>query len=543
MRRSLPPDPIPWPQVQGFVSSLANLTGLRLSVVVPDPAVAPGIEEMFVAGDLGCGGAFRATAEGRKRCRASQATMAEEGLGGKGPAFGLCHARMGQLAVPVRSEGKTIFLLCACGALVSALSEEHKDHLRQEAEETGVRDRRELLRAVGRQEVYSRSRLMRLGEFVRDQLEEKMAISVSLEETTELFLRKYEELMFLYAISENLTPDMEYGKVLSVILDKGLQKLGARSGLFLLVGTEGDDRPYALTAYGDPLLPQAGRIPPAFGEFLAGVQGPQLVERPESLGLPAGKGSLLVYPFRVKNYQTGFLVIAPVPRGRFGEEEQRFLTALANQAATVLHNVHLYREISDLLFSTLEALSSVIDAKDPYTRGHSIRVAEHAVLTARNLGYGPKVLTRMKVAGLLHDFGKVVVSSQILDKSSSLSAGEREDMARHVVVGAQILAKFKAFVDIVPAVRHHHERWDGGGYPDGLAGENIPLQGRIIAVADAFDAMVSSRPYRTRVAEEEAVRELVKNAGTQFDPAVVKAFVETLQARDHGKGKAQAPGR
>jgi putative nucleotidyltransferase with HDIG domain len=523
--RPTPFDMVPWAQVQEFLAGLSTLVGLRTAIV---PA-GSGDEESWTAGLAPACNVIRGNG-GERLCRDSHRRIIRDATAAGGPVFDLCHARFGQVAVPVEAPGDRggppCAIVCVCGALLHGLSQEHRDHLEALGRHLGLADPRELPRAAGEGESFSRAQLTRLGGFIHTQVMEKVAASGSLEQTTELFLRKYEELMFLYAISENLSPDMEYGRVLSVILDKGMQKLSARSGLFLLVGPEGAGRPEAVTSYGDPLLPEGGAVSPAFAALLFSLSGPVLVEASPDLGfLPQqGSGHTLVFPFRVKSQQTGYLVIAPIPDGCFSEDQIRFVMALASQASGVLHNLHLYRELSDLLFSTLEALSTAIDAKDAYTRGHSTRVAEHAVRTARSMGFAGKALTRLKLAGLLHDFGKVVVSQQILKKGSSLSLGERDDMQRHSAVGAQILGKFKAFAEIVPAVRHHHERWDGQGYPDRLRGEEIPLPGRILAVADAFDAMVTSRPYRARIEPAAAFAELRKNAGTQFDPRVVEAF-------------------
>jgi len=181
----------------------------------------------------------------------------------------------------------------------------------------------------------------------------------------------------------------------------------------------------------------------------------------------------------------------------------------------------------------LGALSSAVDAKDPYTHGHSQRVAEYAVLAARDMDLGSKFLTMLKIAGQLHDFGKIGVREHILTKQGRLSEIEMKAMQEHPSIGAQILGKFKSFADIVPGIRHHHEHFDGRGYPAGLKGKDIPLVGRIISVADAYDAMTTDRPYRVKLEDREALVELKNNAGSQFDPEVAEAFINAIEGSIH----------
>jgi hypothetical protein len=175
-------------------------------------------------------------------------------------------------------------------------------------------------------------------------------------------------------------------------------------------------------------------------------------------------------------------------------------------------------------------LSSALESKDPYTHGHSQRVERHSVRTAEQLGLSIEQLAEIRRAARLHDVGKIRVPHRILRKPSALTPEERKVIEQHTVVGAWLVSNV-CKRDIVLAVRHHHERWDGRGYPDGLSGENIPLYARVIAVADAFDAMTSSRPYRLAYDSRTAIDILEAEAGAQFDPAVVRAFVATVPSR------------
>ncbi|MEA2486992.1 MAG: hypothetical protein QOF16_646 [Actinomycetota bacterium] len=180
--------------------------------------------------------------------------------------------------------------------------------------------------------------------------------------------------------------------------------------------------------------------------------------------------------------------------------------------------------------AVLQELTAALESKDPYTHGHSQRVSRHVYRTALAMGLPPAEVEELRTSATLHDVGKIRVPDRILRKPSELSAYERQLVQEHVVVGAWMVS-LVASVDVVSAVRHHHERWDGFGYPDGLAATEIPLFARIIAVADTYDAITSSRPYRPGASRDEAIEILQQHAGTQFDPDVVTAFVMTLPVR------------
>jgi len=182
----------------------------------------------------------------------------------------------------------------------------------------------------------------------------------------------------------------------------------------------------------------------------------------------------------------------------------------------------------DQSFGAIEALSAAVDAKDSNTRGHSEAVTAYAVALARKLGLSESELENVRAAALLHDIGKIGMPDAILKKPGSLEQGEWEVVESHTVVGSDILEKIQQLKTIIPGVRHHHERVDGMGYPNGLKGAQIPLIARIIALADAFDAMVSDRSYRKAMPRKQAIEEIQRCAGTQFDPQLVKLFVGVL---------------
>jgi HD-GYP domain-containing protein (c-di-GMP phosphodiesterase class II) len=177
---------------------------------------------------------------------------------------------------------------------------------------------------------------------------------------------------------------------------------------------------------------------------------------------------------------------------------------------------------------TLRALAAAVEAKDPYTRAHSERVAQASVMIARQIGRGPRRVEQVRYAGLLHDLGKLAVPTAVLRKDRGLTAGEQTHVARHPACGADLIADVDFLRVARDGIRHHHERMDGGGYPVGLAADEIPEIARIVAIADAFDAMTSDRPYRAGRPPEEAVAEL-RRRPDQFDQALVEAFVLALR--------------
>jgi putative nucleotidyltransferase with HDIG domain len=184
-------------------------------------------------------------------------------------------------------------------------------------------------------------------------------------------------------------------------------------------------------------------------------------------------------------------------------------------------------QLNRMYMSTIETLAMAVDAKDQVTHGHIRRVQEHSVALARHMGVDDENLIKaIEAASLLHDMGKLAVPEQILNKPGKLTAAEFEVMKTHSSVGADILAAIDFPYPVVPIVRHHHENWDGSGYPDGLSGTEIPFGARILAVVDCFDALTSDRPYRTRLAVDQAIAILSERRGSMYDPLVVDVFIE-----------------
>jgi HD-GYP domain-containing protein (c-di-GMP phosphodiesterase class II) len=210
--------------------------------------------------------------------------------------------------------------------------------------------------------------------------------------------------------------------------------------------------------------------------------------------------------------------------GEFGTVEASLLASVGTILGIHSGNIDLYRQQAELLAGIVRALTSAIDAKDPYTRGHSDRVARIAVRLGQELQLDAETLNTIYLSGLLHDIGKIGINDEVLRKPGKLSEAEFEHIKTHVTIGYRILSDLRKMANMLPVVLHHHESWDGGGSPQGLAGEAIPYLARIVAVADAYDAMASDRPYRPGMAQDRLEVILRDGAGRQWDPQVVDAF-------------------
>ena len=243
-------------------------------------------------------------------------------------------------------------------------------------------------------------------------------------------------------------------------------------------------------------------------------------------------GSEISLPIVVDGRIWGVLNLEQVDPGALDRDDLLLAEVVAAQVGAALHRVELTAEIEGTVATTLSTLVDLLEAKDAYTAQHARDVVELSTSVGRRLGMDARELRDVRYAALLHDIGKIAVPSDLLRKPSRLTRAEFEQVKIHSDVGGRLLAGIPFLASVAPLVRAIHERWDGGGYPDGLAGAGIPLGARIVGVCDALDAMVSDRPYRSALDPAEALRELTRCAGSQFDPQVVRAVLDELDARE-----------
>lgn len=307
-------------------------------------------------------------------------------------------------------------------------------------------------------------------------------------------------------------------EVQAVLLDYAAAVTSSVHGALLLADPSGAGWTVARTT--GAYAPLEGRRLPGPGALEA---GPSVGHRAEVELVAAGT-------------QVGRLVVARRPEEPpYDDASTQVLRAVAELGASALSRAAAFAELEQAYIDAVLALARAVDARDTYTADHSERMARWAEAVAERLGCPPPEVREVRWAALLHDIGKLGVPDAVLRKPGPLTPDEWEVIRRHPVLGEEILRPVRRLAGVARLVRHHQERWDGTGYPDGLRGEQIPLGARILAVVDAYTAMTDQRPYRAARSHEEAVAELRRCAGTQFDPAVVDAFLNVI-------GKAQGPG-
>lgn len=238
---------------------------------------------------------------------------------------------------------------------------------------------------------------------------------------------------------------------------------------------------------------------------------------------------VLGVPLRIGDRTIGSFEVSRTDEKEFTDGERRLLETLASQAAIAIENARLFEDTQRTYFETIRSLAHALEARDSYTKGHSERVMLYALQIAEVMGISETERKIIGHASLLHDIGKIGIADAILNKTVPLTSEDRRMIENHPIFGDTIIGPLRFLESVQRLVRHHHERFDGSGYPDKLVGEAIPMGARIIAVADSYDAMTSDRPYRKSLDKEVALAEIRGGAGKQFDPEVVRAFLTVIE--------------
>ena len=346
------------------------------------------------------------------------------------------------------------------------------------------------------------------------------------------------------ALTERLAAAMTDATDADQLAAEIVEELHLTFGMYLAIIARLDDGVVRIVAAAGPLAEESGRF--LLHEFPAtrGVAG--RVARTGETALvhdtsldadyivrdrETDPRSELAVPIRVDGRVWGVLNLEEVAPHAFDHSDTMLIRTLANQLGVALHRIGIYRELERALVTTLTVLGAAMEVRDAYTALHEEAVAELAVSIAGELGLDPVAQRAIRYAALTHDLGKLSVPTEILQKPGPLTDSEWEVMRGHTIVGAEMLGRIPFFQDVVLLVRGHHERWDGGGYPDGLASATIPVGARILCVCDSWNAMTTNRPYRAALSGEAALEELRRCSGTQFDPEVVAAMERVLARR------------
>lgn len=348
-----------------------------------------------------------------------------------------------------------------------------------------------------------------------------------------------DRLKILYKISRCLTTVLNPDDVIKMIVEKSVNIMKARTGSLMLIDKENEEL-YIKYAIGiEPEIVENTRV--KLGDSISGwvaKEGKPIIvkdiesdERFKRVSKSHYETkSLISSPVIVKGEVVGVLnVNNKIDGTEFTEDELELLNTLAGQTAVSLENAKLYIDLQRSYFDTIRALVNAIEAKDPYTRGHSERVTCYSLEIGKKLNLSTRRLEILQHAAILHDIGKIGTDLNILHKNGLLTDEEYEVVKEHPLIGSQILEPVSFLQEVKSIITEHHERYDGKGYPNGKKGEELSLEARIISIADAFDAMVSDRPYRKALSYTEALNEIKRCAGSQFDPLLVEIFSEIIK--------------
>jgi putative nucleotidyltransferase with HDIG domain len=375
-------------------------------------------------------------------------------------------------------------------------------------------------------------------------LSPEIAIALKTADLFEQREQRVRELTALNKLASVLGQDIQLEALLNRALSQVVKVAGADSGSIMLL--DSGSQTLSVRASHGLAAEVVRETRVAVGERIAGwvaQHRTSLLMLDEGLSpfapdmeQEAGRSALSV-PLVSKERVIGVLNISRVgSSASFSQENMSIVTSFAAQLAVAIENAQLYSELEGHVLGTISALTAAVEAKDPYTFGHSSEVTEGALAIAAEMGLDPQQTNVLRTAAILHDIGKIGIDGAILGKTGPLSEEEFAAIRRHPTIAANILSSLDFLDDVVPLVLHHHERYDGAGYPAGIAGEDIPLGARIICVADSYDAMTSDRTYRRALPKELALQELTRHAGKQFDPDVVAAYLRVLERGEAAGG-------
>ncbi len=342
-------------------------------------------------------------------------------------------------------------------------------------------------------------------------------------------------------IGSVITSEEKAEGLLDLITESMVKAMGAESGAVVLLGEEGAEKCFSqVVVWGkerEKLLRLAAQKTSALN-WLSQEKRPLIINRSEDPSDPAQDlndltyRSLLCVPLRYKNHSQGCVLVLNKSNAEpFVQDDATMLEHVASQIAVAAENSRLAKDAERSYVETIAALAIAVEERDAYTSGHLERVAGFSVRIAETLKMAPKAIQTLRDAAFLHDVGKIAIEDSILLKPGKLTLEERKIMETHAEKGEKIIAPLRTFNDLREIVRHHQEWYDGSGYPDGVKGEQISLSARILTVADVYDALTTTRPYRHAFSHEEAIKMMSAESGTHFDPQVLNVFLDIVMEK------------
>ncbi len=341
-------------------------------------------------------------------------------------------------------------------------------------------------------------------------------------------LYKYKEITLLYDVVEKVSSCLDTKEIARLVIEEARKVIRLTSISVLLFNRETDTMELlGEYGHGEDAPPTVTRGVGIAGSVWASGRAeivndvhsdPRFVEGAVSIR------SLICAPLKAKDTVVGIIKLGNCEPVTYTAEDLKLFSTLASLAAVAIENASLYEQLKDAFYMTIYTLAETIEKRDPYTGNHTKRVMEYSLAIGKTLGLPEEDMARLQLGAVLHDIGKIGIRDNVLLKESALTDEEFAQIKMHPVYGEEIISRISQLKSTIPGVKHHHEKFDGKGYPDGLKGNNIDITARIISVADTFDAMTSTRPYRLGLTLDVAFEELKKYSGSQFDPEVVDAF-------------------